>query len=157
MRFLGPPQLARMQRDPDNLEMISADVYRVPGDLLASWGSRSSQEPPVRLRKAQGGPRSSSEMSSASFRKIGFFGPGRRLAPSGAPKIGGGASLARRDGSRAPASFEFLSFSLLRHRGPTPSNSFKIQDIYLSVSSSSCFDILRDCFTKIGLFMLAYN
>ena len=36
-------------------------------------------------------------MSSASFRKIGFFGPGRRLAAPEAPKIAGGASLARRE------------------------------------------------------------
>ena len=42
-------------------------------------------------------------MSAASFRKIRFFGPGRRLAASGAPKIGGGASLARRENRRFPA------------------------------------------------------
>ena len=68
--------------------------------FLASWESRDSQEPPGRLREAQGSPgrpRISSEMSGASFRKIRFFGPGRRLAASEAPKIGGGASLARRE------------------------------------------------------------
>ena len=37
------------------------------------------------------------EMSGASFRKIRFFGSGRRLAASEAPKIAGGASLARRE------------------------------------------------------------
>ena len=43
-------------------------------------------------------------MSGTSFRKIRFFGPGRRLAASEAPKIGGGASLARRENlSRFPA------------------------------------------------------
>ena len=36
-------------------------------------------------------------MSSARFRKIGFFGPGRRLAAPEGPKIVGGASLARRE------------------------------------------------------------
>ena len=36
-------------------------------------GSRSSQEPPEGLRKAQGSPRSSLELSGASFRKIRFF------------------------------------------------------------------------------------
>ena len=36
-------------------------------------------------------------MISASFRKIGFFGPGRRLAAPEAPKIAGGVSLARRE------------------------------------------------------------
>ena len=36
-------------------------------------------------------------MSGASFRKIRFFGPGRRLAASEGPKIAGGASLARRE------------------------------------------------------------
>ena len=42
-------------------------------------------------------------MIGASFRKIRFFGPGRRLAASEAPKIGGGASLARREKPRFPA------------------------------------------------------
>ena len=42
-------------------------------------------------------------MSGASFRKIRFSGPGRRLAASEAPKIGGGASLARREKLRFPA------------------------------------------------------
>ena len=42
-------------------------------------------------------------MSGASFRKIQFFGPGRRLAASEAPKIAGGASLARREKHRFPA------------------------------------------------------
>ena len=36
-------------------------------------------------------------MSSASFRKIRFFAPGRRLAASEGPKIAGGASLARKE------------------------------------------------------------
>ena len=36
-------------------------------------------------------------MSSASFRKTRFFGPGRRLAAPEGPKIAGGASLARRE------------------------------------------------------------
>ena len=36
-------------------------------------------------------------MSGASFRKIGFFRPGRRLAAPEGPKIAGGASLARRE------------------------------------------------------------
>ena len=40
-------------------------------------------------------------MSSASFRKIGFFGPGTRLAASEGPKIAGGASLARRENSNS--------------------------------------------------------
>jgi hypothetical protein len=61
-------------------------------------------------------------MSSARFRKIGFFGPGRRLAAPEGPKIVGGASLARRENQdslslKGPRSFEFLCFSLLRHRG----------------------------------------
>ena len=42
-------------------------------------------------------------MSGASFRKILFFGPERRLAASEGPKIGGGASLARREKPRFPA------------------------------------------------------
>ena len=42
-------------------------------------------------------------MSSASFRKIGFFGPGRRLAAPEGPKIAGGASLARREKLKFPA------------------------------------------------------
>ena len=42
-------------------------------------------------------------MSGASFRKIRFFGPGRRLAASEGPKIAGGASLARRENRRFPA------------------------------------------------------
>ena len=36
-------------------------------------------------------------MSSASFSKNRFFGPGRRLAAPEGPKIAGGASLARRE------------------------------------------------------------
>ena len=36
-------------------------------------------------------------MSSASFRKIAFFGPGRRLAAPEGLKIAGGASLARKE------------------------------------------------------------
>ena len=39
-------------------------------------------------------------MSSASFRKKMFFGPGRRLAAPEGPKIAGGASLARRRKAR---------------------------------------------------------
>ena len=42
-------------------------------------------------------------MSGTSFRKIRFLSPGRRLAASEAPKIGGGASLARRENHRFPA------------------------------------------------------
>ena len=42
-------------------------------------------------------------MSSVSFTKIGFFGPGRRLAASEGPKIAGGASLARRRKARFSA------------------------------------------------------
>ena len=42
-------------------------------------------------------------MSGTSFRKIRFFGTGRRLAASEGPKIGGGASLARREKHRFPA------------------------------------------------------
>ena len=41
-------------------------------------------------------------MSSASFRKIGFFGSGRRLAAPEGPKIAGGASLARRENQDSP-------------------------------------------------------
>ena len=52
-------------------------------------------------------------MSSARFRKIGFFGPGRRLAAPEGPKIVGRDSLSL----KGPRSFEFLGFSLLRHRG----------------------------------------
>ena len=39
-------------------------------------------------------------MSGASFRKIGFFRPGRLLAAPEGPKIAGGASLARRRKAR---------------------------------------------------------
>ena len=42
-------------------------------------------------------------MSSASFRKIAFFRPGRRLAAPDGPKIAGGASLARREKPEFPA------------------------------------------------------
>ena len=42
-------------------------------------------------------------MSSASFRKIRFLGPGRRLAASEGPKIAGGASLAGREKLKFPA------------------------------------------------------
>ena len=45
-------------------------------------------------------------MSSASFRKIRFFGPGRRLAAPEGPKIAGG-TLSR---SRAPARSSFYAF-----------------------------------------------
>ena len=48
------------------------------------------------LQEPEGRPRSSPEMSSASFRKIRFFVSGRRLAAPEGPKIAGGASLARR-------------------------------------------------------------
>ena len=49
-------------------------------------------------------------MSSASFRKIRFFGPGRCLAAPEGPKIAGGASL----GSKAPASLRRFSPSCQR-------------------------------------------
>ena len=42
-------------------------------------------------------------MSGASFRKIRFFGPGRRLVASEVPKIAGEASLARKENSKFPA------------------------------------------------------
>ena len=54
-------------------------------------------------------------MSSASFRKIGFFGPGRRLAAPEAPKIAGGASLARRE---KPDSRPSLDERVVRLLGP---------------------------------------
>ena len=63
---------------------------RLGGSGEPRRASGTPQEP-------QGRPRSSPEMSSASFRKIGFFGPGRRLAAPEGPKIAGGASLARRE------------------------------------------------------------
>jgi hypothetical protein len=66
-----------------------------------AWGSLGGLGEPRRasgtLQEPQGRPRSSSEMSSASFRKNRFFGPGRRLAAPEGHKIAGGASLARRE------------------------------------------------------------
>ena len=60
-------------------------------------GSGEPRRVSERLQELQGRPRSSSEMSSASFRKIGFFGLGKRLAAPEGPKIAGRASLARRE------------------------------------------------------------
>ena len=57
------------------------------GFLEAQEQPRGSQRGSGRPREAQGDARSSSEMSGASFRKIRFFGPGRRLAVSEGPKI----------------------------------------------------------------------
>ena len=91
-RVLGPPRRPRWQRPILGLSGL------VSIGFLASWGSRDSQEPPGMLREAQGSPgrpRTSSEMSGASFRKILFFGPGRRLAASEGPKIAQIGSLAR--------------------------------------------------------------
>ena len=78
------------------------DVWVVAMAFLASKGFLEAQEQPRgsqrgsgKPREAQGDPRSSSEMSGASFRKIWFFGPGRRLAASEGPKIAQIGSLAR--------------------------------------------------------------
>ena len=54
-------------------------------------------------------------MSSASFRKNRFFGPGRRLAAPEGPKIVGGASLARRE---KPDSRPSEGGRVLRFLGP---------------------------------------
>ena len=95
------------------------DVWVVAMAFLASQGFLEAQEQPRgshrgsgRPREAQGDPRSSSEMSGASFRKISLFGPGRRLAASEGPKIAQIGSLARMKKvlllarSRAPACSE---------------------------------------------------
>ena len=78
--------------------------------LAASLGGKECQESlreapggSERLQEPEGRPRSSSEMSGASFRKIRFFRPGRRLAAPEGPKIAGGASLARRRKARFSA------------------------------------------------------
>ena len=57
-------------------------------------------------------------MSGASFRKIRFFGPGRRLAAPEGPKIVGGASLARRE---KPDSRPSEGGRVLRFLGPAQS------------------------------------
>ena len=62
-------------------------------------------------REAQGDLRSSSEMSGASFRKIRFFGPGRRLAASEEPKIAQIGSLALGP-PLAPRFFSFVPAKL---------------------------------------------
>ena len=62
------------------------------GSSGAARGGEGGSEKP---RESQGDHRSSSEMSGASFRKIRFFGPGRRLAASEALKIAQIGSLAR--------------------------------------------------------------
>ena len=83
--------------------LIEVGFLAFAGFLEGPGAARSHQRGSGRLREAQGDPRSSSEMSGASFRKIRFFGPGRRLAASEGPKIAGGASLARREKLRFPA------------------------------------------------------
>ena len=66
-----------------------------------AWSRLGGSGEPRRVsgtpQEPQGRSRSSQEMSSASFRKIRFFGPGKRLAVPEGPKIAGGASLARRE------------------------------------------------------------
>ena len=84
--------------------------------------TREAREALGKPRDAPGTPQERLEMSGASFRKIGFFGsgrrlaaqeqlrneqrefreivffgPGRRLAAPEGPKIAGGVSLARRE------------------------------------------------------------
>ena len=95
LRFLGqpwePPGRALKSR---GLSGFLAIGFLGPGGTGGSLGgSAELRRAPGRLQEHQGGPRSSSEMSSASFRKIEFFGPGRRLAAPEGPRIAGGASL----------------------------------------------------------------
>ena len=56
-------------------------------------------------------------MSSASFRKNWFFGPGRRLAAPEGPKIAGGASLARREKPNSRPSVRRKGFARGRASG----------------------------------------
>jgi hypothetical protein len=125
-----------------------------------AWSSPGGSGEPRRAsgthQELQGRPRSSSEMSSVSFTKIGFFGPGRRLAAPEGPKIAGGAALARRENlsrSRAPARSSFYAFPFcaieasfwmicisvrlqgpasLRRFSPSCQRSWENQDFFLS-------------------------
>ena len=84
----------------DRSRLVSIGFLSPGGAWRSPGGSGEPRRVPETLQELQGRPRSSPEMSSASFRKIGFFGPGRRLAAPEGPKIAGGASLARREKPR---------------------------------------------------------
>ena len=105
MRFLVRPESLQGERGvgPEFLRLLSVSLDRFP----RSWGSleqarklEGAQESLRDAPGAQGRSRSSPELSSASFRKIWFFGPGVHLAASEGPKIAGGASLVRREKPR---------------------------------------------------------
>ena len=59
-------------------------------------------------------------MSSASFRKIRFLGPGRRLAASEGTKIAGGASQERGEKLKFPAIGQGEGFEMQSRLPPGP-------------------------------------
>jgi hypothetical protein len=77
--------------------LVSIGFLRPGGGWSRLGGSGELRRASGTPQEPQGRPRSSLEMSSASFRKNRFFGLGRRLAASEGAKIVGGASLARRE------------------------------------------------------------
>ena len=115
-----------------------------PREHQGSSGKRRGG--PGTFQEPQGRPRSSPEMSSASFRKIWFFGPGRRLGAPEGPKIAGGP----RWGS-APLSRKGASLRVFKLFPSAPSRLLARCESFLLLASKSVrYRLFFDSFSLQG-------